>query len=113
MVTGSPEVKLTPYIGAVVLKVDLHNLAGVISLSGTQVLGLSTSGVSVVVVVELSSARNENHSLTVREPTSKPPTNFGTLEQLANICTLTKYPQESVLKYEKHAQVQKCKIFFP
>ena len=65
MVTGSPEVKLTPYIGAVVLKVDLHILGGVISLSGTQVWGLaSLSVVASVVEVEFSaSAKKENQDV--------------------------------------------------
>ena len=30
MVTGFPDVRLTPYMGAVVLNVDLHSLAGVL-----------------------------------------------------------------------------------
>ncbi len=82
MVTGSPEVRLTPYMGAVVLNVDLHSRAGVISLSGTQVWGrlaAMSSGFSSKVVELLPrffeesfscfSARNENHSLTLSTST--------------------------------------------
>ena len=55
MVTGFPDVKLTPYIGAVVLNVDLHNRAGVLD---SQVLFSSDtltllSGLTVVVDVDV------------------------------------------------------------
>ena len=63
MVTGSPDVKLTPYIGAVVLKIDLHILAGVISLSGRHVWGCSSVAVMASSVVEDDSAKKENQEV--------------------------------------------------
>ena len=78
--TGSPEVKLTPYMGAVVLKVDLQSLAGVIWSTLTQAGGLLSSPGSIVVIsaepsVELSSfpAKNENHVEGVKTSTPKGP----------------------------------------
>ena len=97
IVTGSPEVKLTPYMGAVVLKVDLHSLAGVNSLSGTQVWGLGVELaldsalvpllLTAVASVELSSAINENQVLVVFW--GQKPTNGGTLVGMAGLALLT------------------------